>query len=160
MSINFSSTTPAAPSGSVNVTPQNDGAGNMSFYVPESGVVLPVSILEPTLTADFNAGSPQTLVTPAAPSVYRISFSQALEVVDAVSSTMPSLTLGWSDPGGIARTKTLVPTDSTNVTTAEYDGDAIIYTNGSTPVTVTSTGYASNTPATMTYALAVVIEEL
>jgi len=159
MAINFSATTPAAPSGSVNVIPQNDGAGNISFYVPGSAVIT-ATISEPTLTADYNAGSPETLVTPTATSVYRISFSQAIQVVDPVSSTMPSLTLGWSDPGSIARTKVLIATSTTNTTAVESDGNAVIYTNGSSPVTVTSTGYLSNTPATMTYALAVAIEQL
>jgi len=159
MSINFSSTTPAAPAGSVNVIPQNDGAGNMSFYVPESGVEVFRS-LNPALTANYNAGAPQTVVTPTAPSVYRVSFSQAIVVVDAMSSTFPSLTLAWSDPGGIARTKVLVATSATNTTAVESDGDAIIYTNGSTPVTVTSASYASNTPATMTYALGLIVEQL
>jgi hypothetical protein len=159
MAINFSSTTPAAPSGSVNVIPQNDGAGNMSFYVPESGIVVE-SILAPALTANYNSGSAKTLVTPTAPSVYRISFSQAIQVVDPSSSTFPSLTLGWSDPGSIARTKTLVATSTTNTTAVESDGSAVIYTNGSTPVTVTSASYASGTSSTMTYSLAIVVESL
>jgi len=159
MSINFSSTTPAAPAGAVNAIPQNDGAGNQSFYVPESGVVAFRS-LNPALTGNFNGGSAQTVVTPVAQSVYRISFSQAITVVDAVSSTFPSLTLAWSDPGGIARTKVLVATSTTNTTAVESDGDAIIYTNNSSPVTITSASYASNTPSTMTYALAVVVEQL
>jgi hypothetical protein len=159
MAINLNGTTPAAPSGSINVSFQNDASGNISGYVPDSAVIQ-TAILEPALTGNYNAGSPETLITPTVPSLYRISFSQAIVVVDPSSSTMPSLTLGWSDPGGIARTKILVATSTTNTTAVEIDGDAVIYTNNSSPVTITSASYASNTPSTMTYALAIVIEQL
>jgi len=112
------------------------------------------------LTANYNAGSAKTIFTPTAASQLRISFSQAITTADAVSSTFPSLTLGWTDVGGIARTKTLVATSSTNTTAVESDGVAVITTNTSTGVTLTSASYASNTPATMTYALSVTCEVL
>jgi hypothetical protein len=112
------------------------------------------------LTANYNAGSAKTIFTPTAASQLRISFSQAITTADAVSSTFPSLTLGWTDVGGIARTKTLVATSATNTTAVESDGVAVITTNTSTAVTVTSASYASNTPATMTYALSVTTEVL
>lgn len=159
MSINLNGTTPAAPAGSTNVIFQNDASGNVSAYAPQSGVVA-FSSLNPALTANFNAGSPQTVVTPVAQSVYRVSFTQAIVIPDGASSTFPSLTLAWSDPGGIARTKVLVATSATNTTAVESDGAAVIYTNSSTPVTVTSASYASGTSATMTYALALVVEQL
>ncbi len=118
------------------------------------------SVKDAALTANYNAGVAKTLVTPTAASQYRISYSQAIVVVDPASSTFPSLTLGWTDVGGIARTKTLVSTSATNTTAVESDGDVTIYTNASTPVTITSAGYASGTAGTMTYALVVSLEQI
>jgi hypothetical protein len=158
MAINFSSTTPAAPAGSTLGVFQTDGSGNLSVYLPTSSSEAYKS-LNPTLTANFNAGSALTLFTPTAAGAYRISWSQAIVTVDPSSSTFPSLTLAWTDVGGISRTATLVSTSTTNTTAVESHGSITIYTNGSTAVTVTSASYASNTPATMTYALALVAEE-
>ncbi len=117
-------------------------------------------IASPTLTANYNAGSAKTIFTPTAATVLRIHWSQSLVVVDGASSTFPSLTLGWTDVGGIARTQPLVATSTTNTTAVTSEGSTTIYTNTSTPVTVTSASYASGTPATMTYALVVTTEVL
>jgi hypothetical protein len=117
-------------------------------------------IIATGLTANYNAGTAKTIFTPTAASQLRISFTQAITTADAVSSTFPSLTLGWTDAGGIARTKILVATSATNTTAVESDGVTVITTNTSTAVTVTSASYASNTPATMTYALTITTEVL
>ena len=159
MSINFSSTTPAAPSGNVNVIPQNDGAGNMSFYVPGSASTVN-TILQPTLTANFSGGYPFTLVESYSSGVYRVSWSQAIVQAASGSSTFPSLTLAWTDIGGVSRTATLVSTSSTNTTAVEIEGDIVIYVGSSTLITVTSASYASYGATPMTYALAVVAESL
>jgi hypothetical protein len=112
------------------------------------------------LTANYNAGSAKTIFTPTIASQLRISFSQAITTAATTSSTFPSLTLGWTDVGGIARTKALVATSATNTTAVEADGVVVITTNGSTVVTVTSASYASNTAAQMAYALSVTTEVL
>ena len=166
MSTNWNNTTPAAPSGSVNVTFQNDGSGNMSAYVSGSASVVTntvLPILSPTLTANYNAGSAQTIFTPSAVTVLRVSWSQAIVVAattGAATSTFPSLTLSWTDVGGITRTQTLVSTSTTNTTAVQSQGVTVIYTNNSGPVSVTSASYASNTAAQMTYALTVYAEAL
>jgi len=115
------------------------------------------------LTANYNAGSAKTIYTPTAASVCRITGSQmctTAATTGAATSTFPSLTLGWTDVGGIARTYTLVTSDSNNTTNDIQFFDVTIYTNTSTAVTVTSASYASNTAAQMQYALAVNLEQL
>ena len=139
--------------------------GNISNYngrvTAGNGIPAEVNQIASTgLTANYNAGSAATIFTPTTASQLRISYSQAITTADAVSSTFPSLTLGWTGAGGIARTKTLVATSATNTTAVESDGVVVITTNASTPVTLTSASYASNTPATMAYALSVTTEVL
>jgi hypothetical protein len=81
-------------------------------------------------------------------------------VAAATSSTFPSLTLSWTDVGGIARTQQLVATSATNTTAVYSNGSAYVYTNTTGPVSVTSASYASNTAAQMTYALEIFAEIL
>lgn len=161
MSVNLNNTTPSAPSGSTNVLWQTDGSGNISAYVLGSSVSeIVFSTLQPSLTANYNSGTAQTLFTPSTAAAYRISVSQAIVTVASSSSTFPSLTLSWTDVGGIARTKILVATSATNTTAVETDTSAIIYTNGSTAVQVTSASYASSGTYPMAYSLAVVAEAI
>lgn len=139
--------------------------GNISRYMGRdtvgNGIPSEVNqIVAASLTANYNAGNAKTIFTPTAPSQLRISYSQALTIVATTTSTFPSLTLGWTDVGGVARTKMLVSADSTNTTAVESDGVVVLTTDGSTVVTVTSAGYASNTAAQMAYALTVTTEVL
>jgi hypothetical protein len=126
-----------------------------------NGVASEVSqILATGLSSNYNGGTAKTLFTPTAAGMWRICFSQAISRAAATSSTFPSLTLGWTDPGGVARTKQIVSTSTANTTSVEVDGTTIIYTNGSTAVTITSSGYTSVGGTAMTYALAVTAEAL
>jgi len=74
------------------------------------------------------------MFTPTIAAMYRIDFfSRAFNAAATTSSTTPSLTLGYTDAGGIARTLVLVTSDSSNLTTsAPQQGSVQIYTNGST----------------------------
>jgi hypothetical protein len=159
LSVNFSNTTPTAVAGGTNILWQTDGSGNISGYVP-SGAAVVFSTLQPTLTANYNAGSAMTLFTPSVAGAYRISVSQAIQIAAGTSSTFPSLTLSWTDVGSVARTKQLVATSATNTTAVESDTSVVIYTNNSTAVQVTSASYASNPASAMTYALTIVAEAL
>lgn len=120
----------------------------------------PFQIASPALTANYNAGSAKTIFTPTAASLLRVTVQTATVIADGASSTVPSLTLGYTDVGGIARTLQMIATSSGNTTTYYATSSALIYTNTSTVVTVTSTGYASGTPAVMTYSLVVTVEVL
>ena len=117
-------------------------------------------VLATGLTGNYSGGAAVTLFTPTIAGMSRITFSQAMSRAATTSSTFPSLTLKWTDASGVARTKTLVSTSSVNTTAVESDGSAIIYTNGSTLVTITSAGYASVGATSMAYELAVTAEAL
>jgi hypothetical protein len=114
------------------------------------------------LTANYNSGSPATLVTPAiANSAYRICYFEAVTQVGTVSGTAPSGTIGYTDSGGIARTQQLFATNSTNTTaTVAGQGCTVIATNSSTPVTFTGAGYATSGAASLNYELMIVLEQL
>ena len=109
--------------------------------------------LLPNQLGNFNGGTAAAIATTTTASTIRVSFSQAITTAASSSSTMPSLTLAWQDVSGVSRTKVLVATDSTNVTTAEHDGVVVITTNG-TAATITSAGYASSGATAMVWALA------
>jgi len=112
------------------------------------------------LTANYNAGAAKTLITsPTAGSVFRVSGVQSINRAATTSSTMPSLTLSWTDAGGIARTAVLVATSTTNTTAVTTPFSIVIHTNGSN-VTVTSAGYASSGATSMQYSLGYAVEQL
>ena len=142
------------------------GAAKISKYnniaVVGNGVPSePFQTLNTALAANYNAGAAKTMFTPTGAAMYRISFFQAIQQAATTSSTTPSLTLGYTDAGGIARTLVLVTSDSSNLTTsAPQQGTVEIFTNGSTAVTITSTGYASSGATAMQYVLAVTAEAL
>jgi hypothetical protein len=158
MSINFSSTTPAAPAGSVLVVPQNDGAGNQSFYVPSSAPVLTTV----DLTAqDANIGT-TTIVSAPATGRYRVSVYTIVTTPDGASSTLPSVVIGWTDPdNATSQTFTLTataPTGNTKTTYAEIV--VVISATTSTNISYATTSYASGTPTAMKYALHLVLEQI
>jgi hypothetical protein len=133
-----------------NITTAGNGVSSEIFQTLNAGLV-----------ANYNAGAAKTLFTPTAAAMYRISFFQSIQQAATTSSTTPSLTLSYTDAGGVARTLVLVTSDSSNLTTsAPQQGNVHIYTNGSTAVTITSSGYASSGATAMQYVLAVTAEAL
>lgn len=121
------------------------------------------------LTANFNAGSAVTLYTPIAPAQFRISWSEAITHAATSSSTLPALTFGWTDAAGVSRTLNVVVNTSpylfggvvtTNTTAIISQGCIVIYTNGSTPVTATSSGYASSGSVSLQFDLSLSLEAL
>jgi hypothetical protein len=117
-------------------------------------------VLATAQAANYNSGSPKTLFTPTASAMYRISAVQSLTQAATNSSTFPSLTLSYTDAGGIARTVTMISTSATNATSVTTSTNFPIFTNNSTPVTVTSAGYASSGATPMQFALAITAEAL
>lgn len=112
-----------------------------------------------SLTANLNAGSAVTLFTPTAVGVWRISAVEAT-INTPTGATLPSLTVGWTDAGGVARTYILLATAATSANTTLAVGSVIIYTNGSTAVTVTSASYAAGSGTALAYDLAIVAERI
>ena len=162
--INLSNTTPAAPANGVNVTFQNDNSNppNISANIPsgQGGVANEVyKLLDPTLSANLNGGSGVTLFTPTVATMYRITALEAPNVT-ATGATLPSLTVGWTDIGGIARTAVILASTSTSASSTYVFGSLDIYTNGSTAVTITGASYAAGSGTALAYNLAVVAEVL
>lgn len=157
MASNFNSTTPAAPAGAVNVIFQTDGAGNDSAYVPASSVSLPPI----DLTAQDADISATTLFTAAAAGRYRIGAYIIVTMADLISSTLPSVTITWTDAdSSIGQSFTLTPTNAGNTTTTLQQAEMIISAVLSGAVQYTVAGYASGTPLAMKFALHLTAEAL
>jgi len=158
MSVNLSSTTPAAPSGATNVTFQTDGSGNVSAYIT-SAVELTGNGFDATAQT-ANISTTDLITTPVA-GRYRISAYIIVTTVDGASSTLPSIVLTWNDAdNGQGQTLTLTPTTTGNLLTTFESGDAFVSVGASAPLAFSTTGYASGTPATMQYAIHITVEKL
>ena len=136
-------------------------SGALNSALVPTLIVAGKNIQATALAANFNAGAAWTLFTPSAAvgQFLRVNFVQEMTQAATSSSTFPSLTLGWTDAGGIARTAVLAGTSAANNPNTDIaSGSGVILTNGSTPVTVTSASYASSGATPMQYALAVSVE--
>jgi hypothetical protein len=115
------------------------------------------------LTDNYNAGVTVSMVTPTTDTMFRISAYEAMDVPSpgSGSSTLPSLTLNYTDAGGIARSLVLIPTDTfNNVNTSIGWNVAPFYAKGGVPITITSAGYSASPTAAMQYELAVTLENM
>ncbi len=156
MSINLNDTTPAAPAGATNVAWQQDVSGNVSAYVPSTGGTGPVNSTGNTA----NIGA-TTILTPASSGLYRITAYIIVTVVDPVSSTLPSVVITWTDQdNSTSQTFTLTPTNAGNLLTTFQQANMEVSALASGNIQYSTTGYASNTPATMTFALRIRTEPM
>lgn len=154
MAANFSDSTPTAPAGSTNVKWQSDGSGNISAYLgsaPSVGIDLTAQVADIVTTP---------ILTPAASGLFRISVYIIVTTVDTVSSTLPSVTLTWTDPDNATSQSALVTaTDSGNLLTTFKQVTFVVSADLSAPITYETNGYASaGTP--MEYALHIRAESL
>jgi len=158
MSVNFSNTTPAAPSGSTNVTFQTDGSGNVSAYIT-SAVELTGNGFDGTLqSADISLTD---LITSPTDGLYRVTAYIIVTTVDGASSTLPKITMSWNDQdNGQAQTFDITPTNSGNLLTTFEQSDAFLSISSSGPLQFQTSGYASGTPATMQFAIHIRVEQL
>ena len=157
MAINLNNTTPAAPTGSTNVTWQEDVSGNVSAYVTTSAELTGSNI---DLTAQgANIGSTNLVASPVA-GLYRISAYLIVTRAATTSSTLPSLTIGWTDQNsGVAQTLVLTPTNSGNLTTTYQQATGFISTNTSA-ITYSTASFASSGGTSMQYALHIRVEKV
>jgi len=156
MAINLNSTAPAAPSGATNVIWQSDVSGNVSAYVASTGGTGPVNS-----TGNTNNIPATTIITPTASALYRITAYMIVAVVDAVSSTLPALTITWTDQDSAAgQSFTLLPTNNGNSLTTFQQANMEINALAGGNIQYSTSGYASNTPNAMTYALRIRIEPM
>lgn len=102
-----------------------------------------------------------TLGTPVSSGRYRVSGYIVLTTVDGASSTLPSIVITWTDPdNNTAQSLTLTPTNAGNVLTTLQQETAIISAKIAVAIQYATSGYASGTPATMAYAVHLVLERL
>lgn len=161
MSVNLSSSTPAAPAGSTNITWQTDGQGNVSGYVTTSVEIIGAGVDSTNNSANIPAAD---LITTPANAQYRVSAYIIVTTVastGAATSTLPSVVITWNDlNNGQPQTITLTPTNPGNLLTTYQQADAILSVASSAPLQYSTTGYASNTAAQMKYALHIRVEKL
>lgn len=157
MAINLNGTTPAAPAGSTNVTWQNDVSGNVSAYIGTS----PTTLTPVDLTAQVANISATTLLAATASARYLISGYIIVTTVDGASSTLPKITMTWTDPdSSVAQSFDLTATSAGNTTTTIKQGVMMVSAKTGTNIQYATSGYASGTPATMQYALHLTIQKL
>lgn len=156
MAINLSSTTPAAPAGSTLIVWQSDASGNVSGYVPATSGSSPIN--STGLTDNVLA---TTILTPPSSALYRITATMIITTVDAVSSTLPSLTITWTDQdNSTGQSFVLLPTNNGNLLTTYQQSNMELSALSGGNIQYSTSGYASNTPNTMTYALRIRIEPM
>ncbi len=158
MSVNISSSTPAAPPGSSLVQWQTDGSGNVSGYITSAVELTGDGFSATAQTADI--GTTDLDSSPTA-GRYRVSGYIIVTTVDGVSSTLPSIIITWNDAdNGQAQTFTLTPTDTGNTLTTVDFNTAFISAGSSAPISFSTSGYASGTPATMQFSIYITLEAL
>lgn len=157
MSVNLSSTTPAAPTGGTNIIFQTDGQGNVSAYIQSATELIGDGVDLVGQTADIG---PNTLVT-TPNGFYRISAYLIVTTVDGASSTLPKLTITWNDlDSGQGQSFDITPTNSGNLLTTLEQSDMIVSAGSSATLDYATSGYASGTPATMQFAIHIRVEQL
>ena len=136
MSTNWNNSTPAAPSGSVNVTFQNDASGNMSAYTTAFAPVLTAASLN--LTGQSAAITTTTLFATTVAGIYRLSYY--LYITTAGNSVNLTGTFGWTDDSGAAANSVVTvnvacQTLGANSTTALGLGSVTFYAAVTTNIT-------------------------
>jgi hypothetical protein len=159
MAVNLSTTTPAAPTGSVNVVFQTDGSGNVSGSVPASAVELVADNVD--LTGQNANISATNIIASANQALYRVSAYIIVTTVDGTSSTLPSVAIGWTDnDNGQTQSFTLTPTNTGNTLTTFQEAVMILSSQAAAAITYATASYASHTPGTMKYALHIRLEQI
>lgn len=156
MAINLNGTTPAAPAGSTNVVWQSDVSGNVSAYVPATSGTSPIN--SPGNTANIPV---TTIITPVTAALYRVTAYMIVTTADGVSSTLPSLIITWTDQDNSnSQTFTLLPTNNGNSLVTFQQANMEINAIAGANINYQTTGYASNTPNAMAYALRIRLEPM
>jgi hypothetical protein len=158
MAINLNSTTPSIPSGSEAVIFQNDASGNVSAYVA-GGPTTPASFDAAAQTA--NIGSTTLIASVPTSGRYRVSAYVIVTTPDGASSSLPAVHVAWTDADNTnGQTVQLFATNTGNSVTTWSSGDIFLSADATTSISFSTSGYASGTPATMQYAIHVVVEAL
>jgi hypothetical protein len=156
MSINLNNTIPAAPANATNVVWQEDVSGNVSAYVGTAANVLP-AVDTTGLTGNVSA---TTLFATTASRTFRISAYIIVTTAGSVSSTLPKITITWTDADNSqAQSFDLTPTNAGNALTTFEQAEMVIRALTTTNIQYATSSYASSA-AGMTYAIHLTIEIL
>lgn len=160
MSVNFNNTTPAAPAGSTNVSWQGDVSGNISAYTSTSASVKPPV----DLTAQAANIGATTLLAVTASGAYRVSGYIVVTQVPSTSSTLPKLTITWTDSNNsTGETFDLTATVAggpANALTDFKQGVMVFNAKTGTNIQYATSGYASVGGTPMQYALSLRLEAI
>jgi hypothetical protein len=159
MSVNISNTTPAAPAGNQLITFQTDGSGNVTGYVPQAATLVTASSVD--LTGQGANISATNLVASPSTGMYKVTAYIIVTTVDAVSSTLPSVVITWTDPdNSTSQSLTLTATSTGNTLTTYKNASAPINVFSGAAIQYSTTGYLSNTASQMKYALHIRVEAM
>lgn len=129
----------------------------MSAYIPSGPVSLP-GIDTTGLTADVASA---TLLAVTATGRYSITGYIVVTTADGVASTLPKITISWTDADNATlQSFDLTPTSAGNTLTTLKQADMVVSALTGNDITYATSGYVSVTPATMTYALHLTIQKL
>jgi hypothetical protein len=158
MAVNLSSTTPAAPTGTTNVSFQTDGSGNVSGNIPTPAKLLTANNVD--LTAQVANIAATNLLTGQTAGIYRVTGYIIVTQAATTSSTLPSIVITWTDQNsGQVMTLTLTPTNTGNTTTTYQTAISTLNVNTSA-IQYSTTGYTSVGGTVMQYALHLRIEQM
>lgn len=153
MSLNFTSSTPAIPSGGAGVTWQTDGLGNFSAYVTAAPIAASIS-----LTAQAAAITPTTLLAVGAggAGVYQISYVATITQAATASSALGGangLQLVYTNlSDSVSKTSQPGPISAINTTSVSVSGCVIANVLASTTIQY-QFGYVSSGVTVMQYDL-------
>jgi hypothetical protein len=92
---------------------------------------------------------------------FRIQLSIKRTQIATTSSTLPSVTITWSDgDNSAAATTTPIATNATNTLVGAVSSEITIYAKAGTNIQYSTTGYVSSGATPMQYALRIRIEAL
>lgn len=158
MAVNLSNSTPAAPDAlHVNVAWQQDGSGNVSGNVPASLA----EVAKVDLTAQGANIAATTLLALTASGRYRVMAYIIVSQVATSSSTLPKITLTWTDPdNNTAQSLDITATSGGNLLTTFAQASTVISAKTGTNIQYATSGYATSGATPMQYALHLVLEQV
>ena len=134
---------------------------NGALAVSQLPAGLPFQASVVNLTAQAASIGVTTLFSVVTSGFYRITAKIVRTQIATTSSTLPSLTLAWTDGNNSAAGSTaLFATNSTNTLVAVTPLQLIVYAKAGTNITYTTSGYASSGTTPMQYALRIKCEQL
>ena len=150
MASNFNDLVPSPPAGGTNVKFQTDGSGNDSAYMTVANLLTTASV---DLTAQTSNIVATPLFTPVTSGLFRVSTSIIVTTVSSPGSTLPSVTIKWTDQdNSTPQTLVVTPTNTGNSLTTGQESVVVISALTAVDITYETDSYASG-GVPMQYAL-------